>query len=138
MTEEEIKQYILEHPLEGKRKIAAACGITVGVAQNRLRKYREKAATVKPGTVKLRGAIDASEFIAKHDVPQMIRDVLALLDGKVIGDQNFRESLGINSTLWSRAKLLDEFLPYQRKVNGKLYWSTPEIFEELQKKMDIL
>jgi len=136
--EVEIEKFIIANPTWGNRRLSRKFGISKGQAQKRVVKHRKPRSIAKMKKTGLRGCIDAATFIEEHDVPKQIRDALPLLEGRVISDSNFRASLGIAGQSWARARDLEEFEGYQKKVKGKLYWATPETFEELQRKMDIL
>jgi len=144
--EEEIRQYILDHPELGKRRLAKKLDITVNQAQSRVIKYRIKKSDClvrtkglgKNGKFSLRGAVPAADFIASHDVTKIVRNVLPQLEGQVIADSDLRMSLGINTMDWARIRELSEFQPYIKQVKGKLYWAMPDTFEKLQRVMDIL
>jgi len=134
----EIKSFIGENPSWGNRRLAKKFGITKNVAQHRVQKYRTGTRVRRNGTSRmatkpvLRGSICATDFIEEYDVPKKIRDALHLLENRVISDANFRASLGVDGASWSRARELDEFQPYQKKVRAKFYWTTPETFAALQ------
>ena len=97
---------------------------------------REMAAGQKK--VELTGAVDASEFIAKYDVPKQIAHHLEQLAGKLISDADFRQSLSVDAARWARAKEREQFIPYQIKVREKLYWGLPDTLDELRAKLDVV
>jgi len=139
---EDIKQFIEDNPSWGWRRIGKKFDLTHSQAQVLIRKYRKtkinKVIKMNKTTNILKGAIDADIFIDQFDVPKKITNALPLLNGKIILDSNFRSSLGIDTISWARARELPEFEQYQKEVKGKLYWANPDIFQELQHKMDIL
>ncbi len=132
-----IDQYILDNPKVGRMRLAAHFDITESQAGARLKKIRYSKNKVA-GNGALKGAMSADDFIDKYDVVKKIEEALPKLEGVVIRDADFRTSLGIDPISWARARELPQFDEHHQEVRGKLYWSTPKIFSQLQKKMDII
>jgi len=134
-----VREFILAHPTLSRKKAAEQCGVTESVVRRVKHKMAKQASLPEPEKpIKLRGAIPAAKMIDEFDLPKKVREALPMLKGAVIQDNDFRMSLGVDTTRWARVKQLGEFQSYMMKVQGKLYWGDPVAFEELQQKMDVL
>ena len=127
-------EFMQENPQIAARKIGARFGVSRRWMEARKKELMSK----QPGNGKLTGAVDASEFIAKFDVPKRITDSLPKLAGKVISDNDFRASLGIDNQRWARARDRDEFEEYQIEIRSKVYWGMPETLAVLRGKLDVV
>ena len=90
------------------------------------------------GNGKLTGAVDANEFLARYDIPKKIYEKLPLLEGKVIGDADFRSSLAVDTARWARAREREEFSNYILEIRGRLYWGKPDTLAALKDKLDVV
>lgn len=137
MNEQEIIKFIQEHPEYGRMKIARHCNLSEGVARSYIRKV--SSGSISPSATKgLSGAVDASRFIEAFDIPKKIREALPLLDGRVISDSDFRNSLKVDGTRWAKAREKDEFKEYQISIRSKKYWAHPDTIRELEDKIDVM
>ena len=136
--EKKIRGYLKEYPTAGRNRVSKEFGISAGIAKRILRNIKGGVIMEQSNSKVLTGAIKADDFIAKYDVVQAVRDILPELNGLIILDMDLRNSLKVDSARWSRVRALEEFESYHMMVRGKVYWSTPETFDTLSRKMDIL
>ena len=125
--------YLKANPTMAARKIAKQFGVS-----RRWMEAAKRELMGKPNSGELVGAINADEFIAKFDIPKQVRDHLPQLEGKIISDADFRQSLGIDSNRWARARDRDEFAQYQLKVRDRTYWGSVKALARLKEKLDVV
>lgn len=125
--------------LRAEGKTYRDIGITLGINARTAKRYMQRARKAQENgevrgegreTVKSRRGVSRQEFAQTYDFSTRTRVALRLVvktlgSNEYVRDNDIRQECGASGNGWRTIAEEAEFLPYQFKVESRVFWSSP-------------